>query len=146
MPDRCALLRPESALQTCRLIVAATYFWSGLAKLNPNFFAVVFPSLFTTFVAAVPPLISHLAFLAPMVECGAGIGLLTTRFRSPALFCAAGTHGFILLAIGPLGSRFNAVVWPWNLAMIAVLFVLFFGPVKRPFLRTTACPKVSRTT
>ena len=27
---------PESALHTCRFLVAATYFWSGLAKLNSS--------------------------------------------------------------------------------------------------------------
>jgi hypothetical protein len=75
--------RPESALHTCRLIVAATYFWSGIAKLNANFFTAVFPSLFGPLLTTVPPFLSHLAFLAPMVECGAGIGLLTTRFRKP---------------------------------------------------------------
>ncbi len=123
---------PESALQTCRLIVAATYFWSGLAKLNPNFFTAVFPSLFSPFLATVPPALNHLAFLAPIVECGAGIGLLTERYRSQALFCAAGMHGFILLAIGPVGSRFNTVVWPWNLAMIAILFILFLRRVEKP--------------
>ena len=132
---------PESALHTCRLIVAATYFWSGIAKLNPNFFNAVFPSFFSPFLGTVPPILSHLAFLAPIVECGAGIGLLTRRFRSQALFCAAGMHGFILLAIGPLGSRFNTVVWPWNLAMIAILLVLFWGPVEKPLLRDILVPQ-----
>jgi len=92
-------------------------------------------------MATVPPLLRHLAFLAPVVECGAGIGLLAERFRSQALFCAAGMHVFILLAIGPLGSRFNTVVWPWNLAMIAILLVLFWWHVERLLLRDLLVPQ-----
>jgi hypothetical protein len=41
-------------------------------------------------------------------------------------------HVFILIAIGPLGRGVNAVVWPWNLAMIAFLLILFFRRTDDP--------------
>jgi hypothetical protein len=133
--------RQEAALNTCCLIVAATYFWSGLAKLNPNFASDVFPSLFAPFLGPGPApvqwCIHHLAFVAALVEWGAGIGLLTARFRTAALFCAGAMHVFVLSAIGPMGSRFNVVVWPWNLAMIAFLLILFFKRTKKPSFRDT---------
>ena len=80
--------RPDAALNTCCLIVAATYIWSGLAKLNPNFVGDTFPWLVEPFVKAAPArvqwFIRHLAFVAPVFECGTGVGLLTRRFRGPA--------------------------------------------------------------
>jgi hypothetical protein len=128
--------RPAAALNTCCLIVAAIYIWSGLAKLNPRFAADVFPSLVSPFLGAGPvpaewP-VQRLAFLAPLVECGVGAGLLIKRFRRAACFGAIAMHVFILLAIGPLGTRFNTVVWPWNLATIAFLLLLFFRRAEDP--------------
>ena len=35
----------SDAFNTCRLIVAATYFWSGLQKANAGFFEVAYPLL-----------------------------------------------------------------------------------------------------
>lgn len=122
--------RPAAALNTCCLVVAATYIWSGLAKLNPNFTGNTFPWLLGPIVGAWPApaawLARHLAFAAPLIEVGSGVGLLTRRGRPGALICAILMHAFILMTIGPLGHSFNAVVWPWNLAMIAFLLILFF--------------------
>ena len=121
--------RPDAALNTCCLIVAATYISSGLAKLNPNLVGDTFPWLVEPFVKAAPArvqwFIRHLALVAPVFECGTGVGLLTRRFRGPAVSCAIAIHVFILITIGPLGQRFNIVVWPWNLAMIVFLLILF---------------------
>ena len=111
---------PEAAMKTCRLIVAATYIWSGLAKLNPHFAAEVFPWLIEPLRLPVA-----FAFLSALAEFGIGVALLSQRFRRPALWCAIAMHIFILLSIGPFGHRINFVVWPWNLAMIAFLLILF---------------------
>jgi hypothetical protein len=35
-------------------------------------------------------------------------------------------HGFLIVVLGPFGQNFNVVVWPWNLWMPAMAFVLFF--------------------
>jgi hypothetical protein len=128
--------RQTLALNTCCLIVAATYIWSGLAKLNPHFMDNTFPWLVGPFIGAWPApdewLARHLGFLAPLLECSTGVGLLTRRFRRPALFCAIAMHVAILIAIGPLALNFNAVVWPWNLAMIAFLLILFYKRSDQP--------------
>ena len=39
---------------------------------------------------------------------------------------AIAMHAFILLAIGPFGQNSNSVVWPWNIAMICFLLILFW--------------------
>jgi hypothetical protein len=35
----------SDAFNTCRLIVATTYFWSGLQKANAGFFEATYPRL-----------------------------------------------------------------------------------------------------
>ncbi|MBL4625228.1 MAG: hypothetical protein JKY42_08835 [Flavobacteriales bacterium] len=34
-------------------------------------------------------------------------------------------HLFILLCLGPLGNNWNMSVWPWNIGMILIVFLLF---------------------
>jgi hypothetical protein len=131
--------RESEALDTCCLIVAATYLWSGLAKLNPNFTGTTFPRLVSPLVGTLPSpvvwFILRLAFVAPLIECGAGIGLLFRRWRTAAVCGAIAMHIFVLVTIGPLGLRSNSVVWPWNLAMIAFLLILFLRRAGEPAAR-----------
>ena len=42
-----------------------------------------------------------------------------------AFGAAIAVHGYSLLVLGPLGHNYNWVVWPWNLAMPLLLWVLF---------------------
>ena len=128
--------REAAALNTCCLIVAATYIWSGLSKLNPVFPDKTFPWLLQPFLGtAAPGLVSHLGWIAAMVEFAVGVGLLTRRFRSLAVYSAIAMHLFVLIAIGPLGRNLNSVVWPWNLAMIVFLLILFVRPTEVPAAR-----------
>jgi hypothetical protein len=123
---------PDSALNTCRLIVACTYFWSGLQKVNPNFADDVFPWMaepLTRFLPAsfVKSFVPGLGLAMPFVETAIGIGLLTRKFRTAAVLLAIGMHVFIMIGIGPFGHNSNTVVWPWNVAMVAFLLILFWG-------------------
>ena len=131
--------RQKAALNTCCLIVAATYIWSGLAKLNPDFSTVIFPAFVEPFVTRglrpAPWLVRDFAILTSVLECAIGIALLFRRSRIPALFGAIGMHVVILMVLGPLGRRFNVVIWPWNLAMIAFLLILFFRRNEDPAFR-----------
>jgi hypothetical protein len=119
----------EATLNVCRLIVACTYLWSGLQKLNVSFVEDVFPWLVEPLVALLPgsleELIRPLGIAVPIVEVGIGIGLLT-RLRNTAVILALGMHVFILFCIGPFGHNWNTVVWPWNIAMIAFVVILFW--------------------
>ena len=108
----------ETARNTCWLILALTYVWSGLAKLNPNFAVNAWDTFVPHWAHALWP-------AAAILEAATGAGLLTVRFRKVAAGAAVAMHVFILAAIGPFGRRFNAVVWPWNLVMIALLAMLF---------------------
>ena len=118
------------ALNACRLIVACTYLWSGLQKAHAGFATDTVPFLIHPLQKLFPAWSGSLhigvAVIAPIVETSIGIGLLTRRFRKVAIVTAFGMHAFILLRIGPFGANWNTVVWPWNIAMLCFLLVLFW--------------------
>jgi hypothetical protein len=119
-----------AALNTCRLIVVSIYLWSGLQKAHSHFTGDVFPWLIEPALRFLPsslaPVVSKCGIIIPIVEAALALGLLTRRFRNAAVLVAIATHTLILLSIGPLGHNANTVVWPWNIAMAAFVFILFW--------------------
>lgn len=120
----------QRALNLGRLIVAFTYVFSGLQKLNSNFMFGDFPWLVqpvTALFPSVEKLVPALGALAPFVQVAFGIGLLTRRWRRLSLVAAVAMHIFILSMFGPFGHNWNSVVWPWTAAMAAFDVILFSG-------------------
>jgi hypothetical protein len=120
----------SDALNACRLIVVATYFWSGLQKANASFIQTTHPWLVEPLTTRLPDWAGSAllagGYAVPMVEAVIGIGLVTRRFRRLAVMGAILMHAFIMLCIGPLGHDHNTVVWPWNFAMVAFVLILFW--------------------
>ena len=121
--------RSQASLNACRLIVAGVYFWSGLQKLNVLFATDVYPWL-------MEPVLKHLSgewheyvrgsgSEAALLECAIGLGLLVWPLRLLAMVGAVIMHLLILFNLGPWGHDWNSVVWPWNVAMIIFVVVLF---------------------
>jgi hypothetical protein len=121
--------RPDdsAALDACRLIVAATYFWGGVQKINYSFGAEMTPALLGPYLGHLPRAFGVLpavtAVAAPLVEVCAGAGLLMRRTRRAARLLALATNAAALALLVPAGA--NVVVWPWNAAMAAFVIVLF---------------------
>lgn len=113
----------EAALGACAFVVASLYFWAGVQKLNPLFFAEVVPSLTAELPAALARVATPLALLVPLTEMCVGLLLLTRRWRRVGVALAVATHVCVLLLFFP--SRRNKVVWPWNAAMVAFVLILF---------------------
>ena len=115
--------RPPTTWAICGFILAATYVWSGLQKVNMSFADHIFPWL-------LHPLglgrVSGLWLLAPVLETSIGVLLLLPRTRTTGLGVAVAMHGFLLVALGPFGQNFNSGVWPWNLEMPCLAFALFY--------------------
>ncbi len=119
----------DRALNTARLIIVATYVYSGLQKLNANFVASDFPWIaepITNLFPQAAGAVHALGMAAPFLQVGFGLGLLTRRFRRISLILAVAMHAFILAMLGPLGQDWNAIIWPWTIAM-AVFDILLFG-------------------
>lgn len=116
------------ALNTCRFVVAAVYFWSGMQKVNADFFGEMWPGLVGPYLRFVPAalggLVNSAGPLVALAEVFVGVGLLTRRLRVVAVAAALATHAFVLALFVPLGR--NTVVWPWNVAMAAFVLILFW--------------------
>ncbi len=127
-----SLFPAPSALAACRCAVSVIYIWCGIQKFNARFFAVT-PEWFVAPAANwhLPQVAIDLLKLsvksAPFVELAIGLLLWFPKLRRAAFVAVILTHTFALLFLGPLGHNYNWVVWPWNLAMIALVLGLFAG-------------------
>ena len=120
----------DRTLNIARLVVACTYVFSGLQKLNANFVDTEFPWIVEPVTRLIPwlgePL--HLFGVAvPFIQVAFGVGLITRRFRRISLIVAVAMHVFILAMFGPAGHDWNEAVWPWTAAMAAFDILLFAG-------------------
>ena len=118
------------ALNIARLIMAGTYLFSGLQKINPNFMQNDFPWIVSPITDVVPAAARALRWLgmaAPFIQVAFALGLLTRRFRRISLIAAISMHVFILGMFGPLGLDWNNIIWPWTAAMAVLDILLFTG-------------------
>jgi hypothetical protein len=120
----------ERTLDIARLIVASTYVFSGLQKINLNFMENDFPWLvqpITNLFPSAAHFLHGFGMAAPFVQVAFGIGLLTRSFRRLSLIFAVAMHLFILTMFGPAGLDWNQIVWPWTAAMAIFDVLLFSG-------------------
>jgi hypothetical protein len=126
------LAKERTALAAARSVVALVYLWAGVQKLNATFFAVM-PNWFASparewgLPEPVMTVFQGAIWLTPFLEIFIGVGVWFSRTRRWAVGTALLLHGASLLFLGPLGHNVNVVVWPWNLAMAALVWELFAG-------------------
>jgi hypothetical protein len=140
-----SLFPNSSAHAACRIGITIVYLWSGIQKINPRFF-VVTPEWFIAPASEKwhwsPALIDLLKFsikAAPFIEIAIALLLWFPKLRRAAFALIILTHTFALMFLGPWGHNYNWVVWPWNLAMIALAFGLF---ARGKFFEATATKSV----
>lgn len=119
----------QTVLNSSRLIIASIYVFSGLQKLNVVFIGEVFPWIIEPISILLPDSLQkitpYLGVIVPFVEAGIGLGLMSKKYRNCSIFLAISMHCFILFLLGPFGHNWNNVVWPWNIAMIFFVMILF---------------------
>ena len=125
-----SLFPAPTALGACRCAMSVIYIWCGIQKFNARFFAVtpdwfVAPATNWHLPQVAIDLLKLSVKSAPFVEVAIGLLLWFPQLRRAAFIAVILTHTFALLFLGPLGHDYNWVVWPWNLAMIALVFGLF---------------------
>jgi hypothetical protein len=130
------LLPHPTAFAACRWSLTVVYLWSGIQKCNARFFQVT-PAWFISpaekwhLPAAFIDGLRWTVVATPFLEIAIGLALWSSHWRRPAIIAVVGLHLGALLFLGPLGHNYNWVVWPWNLAMIALVGALFLtGKVK----------------
>ncbi len=134
------LLPEKESLAGCRVTLSAVYLWSGIQKCNLVFFQAVVPWFAQPASAWLPknylPAVQWIVASAPFVEMFIGLALWISWTRRGAIIAVILVHVTALVFLGPLGHKYNLVVWPWNLAMIALACILFpFGPMEGNFSR-----------
>lgn len=114
-----------------QLCVSAVYVSSGLQKINPYFvsetYAWFIKPLSTFFSERQMATLFKTGYIAPYVEIFIGIGLLIKPIRYLTVPLCILMHVAILAFISPVGNNYNASVWPWNIIMIVLVFLLFSG-------------------
>ncbi len=124
---------PKRQLATLQFVIIMVYFWSGIHKLNVQFISTVFPWLVGIF--------EKTSWLKDYTTLGYGMGLLEIiiailllkqRTRRWAVIMGSLLHLCILILL--VADGWNSVVYPWNLAMIALLYVLFWDNKTTPYL------------
>ena len=113
-------------------LIVATYFFSGLHKLNGGFLYTVWEKMilirFIGFeLNQIQNIIVHYAGLAlPIFEILAALGLLFSKNKRLFALLLIIMHIFILIFLSPIGINYNSIVWPWNALMIFYLIILFY--------------------
>lgn len=69
--------------------------------------------------------IHHAGYALGCIELLFGLLFLFNKKRKLAIIILILTHICILLLIGPLGLKYNIIVWPWNVYMILILMLCF---------------------
>ena len=119
------------ALATCRAIVACTYLWSGLQKLNVTYATLVFPWFVEPVARSLPVSLTAwlpaAAVLTALLEAAVGVALFVPRAQKAAVVAAVATHALVLAMLGPWGHASNPVILPWNIVMAAFDVVLFWN-------------------
>ncbi|MBV6440329.1 MAG: hypothetical protein EPGJADBJ_01994 [Saprospiraceae bacterium] len=127
------------AIAALRWLLAGVYFWSGFSKLTPYFaednfawFCEAFP--LTVHLGQNPALGYGIAFF----EMTFAAGLMWEKLRPFFKWVVIGFHGVIIMFL--LKLDWNWVVIPWNLAMAAMVWVLFCSSLHKNAGETNARP------
>jgi uncharacterized membrane protein YphA (DoxX/SURF4 family) len=123
--------KEEHAFKALAFVFAAIYIYSGLNKFTPGFLASEWAALILRDFLHLPAYminkrpVYYSGYLLSILETAAGIGLLFYRTQRRAAIVLVAMHLFILVVFGWLGLKRNVSIWPWNVLMIAYLYLFF---------------------
>lgn len=125
-----AFSQPEGDEITSRYlqwIFVACYLWSGVHKINPNFIDKTFQDVLGhLFGISFSERYKFFGYVIPFIEITVALLLVFVKTRKAGVVAALGAHLFILVYLSPLGIDRNYVVYPWNVAMMAGVVLLFW--------------------
>ncbi len=121
----------KNAASTISFILIAIYFFSGISKMNPAFSQFVRQKIILSEIFKPDDswlsqwLLFHTGYLLGLIETLLSIGLLFKRStRISGVFLII-MHLIILIVFGPWGMNYDRIIWPWNIAMIFIVYVYF---------------------
>lgn len=114
----------KKVLYTVMLIFLATYFWSGVQKLNGIFYEEWMGALLKHFSFVPETLLQAFTYAVPWLEAIIGIFLLFNKTRKLGVIGIVSMHSIIIVMLLYLGYGFNVI--PWNVQNILSVLVLFW--------------------
>ncbi|MGK4567957.1 hypothetical protein [Flavobacterium sp. 3HN19-14] len=124
---------PKQFLNYFTFLIVIIYFNSGLHKLNGSFLYDVWESMILRrFFGVEESVIAqkwvHFAGLSlGIIEVVGALGILFFKRKKFFALLLIGMHIFILAMISPTGLNYNIIVWPWNVVMIILIYILIFN-------------------
>lgn len=115
---------PKKVLYAVILVFFATYFWSGLQKLNAVFYTQWMHALGKHFSFISTELLQAFTYAVPWLEAAMGILLLFNKTRKFSVVFIVLMHSIIIFLLFYLGYGYNVV--PWNVQNIVSVLVLFW--------------------
>lgn len=116
------------------LLFFATYFWSGIHKLNEIFFSQWMHALTKHFSFVPKEMLQAFTYAVPFIESLIGIGLFINKTRKLSILLIISMHSIIVVMLFYLGYGYNVV--PWNLQNIMSVFLLFWCYQTRNTIQT----------
>lgn len=115
------------AWRSLQFIVAVVYFWTGTQKLNAHFNENVYSWLIGIFESTAWLKDNYLStgYLVGTTELLIGLALFWRKTQKVAVIAVAALHTSILLLLIKYDA-WNTVVYPWNIAMIVLVVLLFW--------------------
>lgn len=113
-------------------LLAATYIFSGTHKFSGSFLHsfwdnfVLYKLLGFSYSVTMNPFAHYSGLLLSIIEIAIGVGILFFSSKKYFVLLAILMHVLIALIFGPTGLNYNIIIFPWNLAMIALVGVLFY--------------------
>lgn len=120
----------KKILFTIYLIFIATYFWSGVHKLNAIFYEQWMHALLKHFSFIPEVILQVLTYAVPWLEGILGVFLIFNKTRKVGVVGIVAMHSIIIIMLLYLGYGFNVI--PWNVQNILSVLILFW------YLKTNA--------
>lgn len=122
--------RKNNSFLFLRIFIIGQYIWAGIHKFNTAFIEKIYFNMVGYFLGNDAltefPVLMDIGYAIPFLEISIGLSLFLPKFRTYALVFATIMHCFILLYLSPFVSNWNSVVYPWNIAMIALNWLVFY--------------------
>jgi hypothetical protein len=122
---------PKKIIGCIAFVMAATYIYSGIGKLNEGYLTLVWENIFLkkifklSEVSMQQSLVRYGGYITAVAETIFAVGLFFSKTKKASAYGMIFMHLLILYAIGPLGINYNTVVWPWNILMMLLLYIIF---------------------
>ena len=125
--------QPKKTISCIAFIMAGTYLYSGLGKLNSGFLVLFWDNMVLKkyFKIGNAPThheyIYYSGYITGMIEIFGAAGLFFLKTQKISAIVLIIMHLMILMLLGPFGLHYNITIWPWNILMIMHLYLIFLN-------------------